>query len=570
MRRTKLLLSIALAFAITTVARGQAAPSFTKITNAGSIVTEPGAYLACAWGDYDNDGFPDLFVTASNDTSVARKNFLFHNNRDGTFSNVTNTVVTAEARTWTGCGWADYDNDGNLDLYVLSSSSQGLASESELFRNNGDGTFTKMSARSAGAIVTAADSYGPAWADYDRDGFLDVLVARIGTDFLFHNNGDGTFSNVVTNIGIALKNQAGYRAMWGDYDNDLWPDLSLEVNSATATPGKSLVYHNLGGGTFTNQVPGIDTQYGTWADGVWVDHANHGYLDFFALSGPVNLLYQNNRDGTFTKTTNNTVGNPDVCAWGDYDNDGFLDLYVIAPTGPHLYHNNGDGTLTEILSGAIVEDQIKVEAVACTWVDYDNDGFLDLFVPYNGGGGNMINTNRLYHNNGNNNGWLKVKLVGTASNRSAIGAKVRVQAIVRGQPVAQMREINSGDGFSGNPLEAHFGLGDATNVDWVRIEWPSGIVQTLTNVAPRQFLTVVEHQKAPVPSQPAVTSVTSSNGVVNLTGTGIPGLIYLLEGSTNLVDWVKLSVRSNATGTVSFSDPKAKNLLQRFYRLAIP
>lgn len=559
------------------VAHLEVDPTFFKVTT-GAIVTDPGAYLACAWGDYDNDGFPDLVVTCAN-SSAPQRNILFHNNRDGTFNKVTNTAVSLEARDWRGCAWADYDNDGNLDLFVVSDNSRGFPSQNELFRNNGDGTFTKMTAASVGAIVPGGgNSDGPAWGDYDRDGFLDLFVATFDTDLMFHNNGDGSYSNVTSNIGIPLSNQGGYRAMWGDYDNDSWPDLLVQVSDPTVTPGASVAYHALGGGLFTNFVSGLQRNYQNAGSSVWADYDNDGYPDMVVprFGGLPNLVYHNNGDGSFALMTTNQVGSiaGDLldayqCAWGDYDNDGFLDVFLLRQTSGILYHNNGAGVFTRVVSGSPVNDLLN-GSVSATWVDYDNDGFLDLFVPNNGGG--SISTNLLYRNSGNSNAWLKVKLVGTASNRSAIGAKVRVQATIRGKSMWQVREINTGDGFSGGPLEAHFGLGDATNIDQVRIEWPSGIVQTTNNVAPRQFFTVVEHQDTPIRiSSPRFTSVShSTNGVVTLAVTGDPGLLYVFDASTNLVNWTKIVVRSNATGVINFTDTKTKNYAKRFYRVSIP
>jgi hypothetical protein len=228
-----------------------------------------------------------------------------------------------------------------------------------------------------------------------------------------------------------------------------------------------------------------------------------------------------------------------------------------------LYHNNGNGTFTRVLTGSPVNDG---GSWGCAWGDYDNDGFLDLVES--GLSGKMM----LYRNNGNSNAWVKIKLVGTASNRSAIGAKVRLQATIRGASMWQLREINSGNGICGGPLEAHFGLGDATNIDQVRIEWPSGIVQILTNVAPRQFMTVVEHQEVqPTPPPPTLGSVSfSTNGTANLSASGGAGLLYVFESSTNLVHWTKVGVRSNATGVVTFTDTKTASVGERFYRVSIP
>src|SRR5439155_20474239 len=182
-----------------------------------------------------------------------------------------------------------------------------------------------------------------------------------------------------------------------------------------------------------------------------------------------------------------------TAAWGDYDNDGWLDLFVgnrDGTPGQHslLYHNNGDGTFTRITAGPIAE--LINTAGGCAWGDYDNDGFLDLFVSTLGNFPGE--SNALFHNHGNSNHWLKVKCEGTTSNRSGIGAKVRVKATLNGKPVLQLREITSGDGIGSSALIAHFGLGDAMNVEMLRIEWPSGTVQVMTNVPTQQFLTVTE------------------------------------------------------------------------------
>src|SRR5207247_780792 len=210
----------------------------------------------------------------------------------------------------------------------------------------------------------------------------------------------------------------------------------------------------------------------------WGDYDNDGNLDLFLANGGVthrnNSLYRSNGDGAFTKILDGIIVNNSInangwslsCTWGDYDNDGYLDLFVTTGNQDftrlaksYLYHNNGDGTFTEISDGSPVNDLGR--SPAASWVDYDNDGFLDLFVA-NGGfwaqnNGGALLTNFLYHNNGNTNNWLTIKLAGTVSNRSAIGAKVRVEATIRGKTMWQMRQIFGGDSQANEqPLDAHF------------------------------------------------------------------------------------------------------------------
>jgi len=254
-------------------------------------------------------------------------------------------------------------------------------------------------------------------------------------------------------------------------------------------------------------------------------------------------------------------------AWGDYDNDGYLDLIVVPYSGQSvLYHNHGDGTFTSVDVGSPIRDGDR--RMGPSWVDYDNDGFLDLFITC---GDAQSTQNLLYRNNGNSNHWLKVKLTGTASNRSAIGAKVLVNATSGGQSLWQMREISGNSGASGGAggLLAHFGLGDATNLDLVRIEWPSGLVQELRDVAPNQFLTITEHQEG-VTAAPSLTASRPAGSPVQLTLTGQTNLLYVFEASTNLVQWTKLAVRTNLTGTVDFTDNAATNHSQRYYRGVAP
>jgi hypothetical protein len=320
---------------------------------------------------------------------------------------------------------------------------------------------------------------------------------------LYHNDGNGTFTRI-TNSPLASEGGRSISAIWGDYDNDGFPDLF---------------------------VPN-----GNWDGGQ--------YRNFF---------YRNNGDGTFTKITTGAIatgdGDSTEAAWGDVDNDGDLDLLVINAAGQNefFYLNNGDGTFTKITQGNLVNSGGTGNGAVFT--DYDRDGFLDLFVADYGG------NNWLFRNAGNSNGWLTVKCVGTASNRSAIGAKVRAKATIGGKTFWQLREISNGDGVGNGTLTAHFGLGDSTIVETLRIEWPSGITQELHNIAANHILPVTE---------PAGVQVT---GPGQFQIRSWIGQTFRVEASTGLAEWTSLATVTNLTGVVPFSDADAANQRRRFYRV---
>jgi hypothetical protein len=241
-----------------------------------------------------------------------------------------------------------------------------------------------------------------------------------------------------------------------------------------------------------------------------------------------------------------TVGS----AWGDYDNDGHLDLMVVGVNGCYLFRNKRDGTFERATTSP---GNDAASGQSCAWADYDNDGFLDLFVG-------VLNdglSDDLYHNEGNDNAWLHVRPVGTVSNRSAIGAKVRIRATVWGQPIWQMREIATGDGWTGqSDLRAHFGLGDATNVTTLRIEWPSGTVQEFQNVAVNQILTIAEPARL-VPLGPREFQIRCWKGMQ-----------FEVQKSPNLQTWDSLGMVTNVTGTLIFHDPQGESQATGcFYRV---
>ena len=458
------------------IARLELVSGFTRVTN--SILGHGGQPLGAAWGDFNNDGWVDLFM--------ASNAYLIHTNRgDGTFQLLTSNILAGESSGGRlGAGWADFDNDGQLDLAVAGNTGTALY----LYRNLGNG---KNFARVSSSIFNGPgmQMFAPAWGDYDNDGFVDLFVAvTAGNDLLFHNHGDGTFSKI-TNSVLVRDGAPSQSAIWGDFNGDGYLDLYTTEPNASRNP----LYRNDGGGNFSIVTNGpIATDGGNQAGGcVWGDFDNDGDLDLFVTSFSFNAyFYRNDGGGVFTKVSNSIVvldGPSAGCTALDFDNDGWLDLVSPGPKNL-LYHNNRDGSFTKVTTGDVVAQPVvswgnNSFAVA----DVNRDGFEDLlWVDFNG-------NSQLYLNDGNSNGWLTVRCEGRLSNRSGIGAKVRVKTVIAGQEVRQFREISGGGVvFAQNEMVAHFGMGDATNITLVRIEWPSGIVQEFHNVAPRQFLTVIE------------------------------------------------------------------------------
>jgi len=486
----------------TTNGGGVPPPPYFQNISGGGITITTNASDRCAWGDFDNDSLLDLVVSTYNDACVTCTYplLLFKNYGNGNFQKVTTgPIATVTSRTF-GVSWGDYDNDGKLDLFVCS----GFDVNNLLFHNIGGGNFTQVT---SGSIVNDAGwSEACAWGDYDRDGWLDLFVANQSNqnNFLYHNNGNGTFTKITTG---AIVTDGGWSrgCAWGDYDNDKWLDLFV-VNYQGQN---DFLYHNNGNGTFTRILTGPLVNDNAWGSGsTWGDYDNDGYLDLYVTNNSSNNnLYHNNGDGTFTTFTGGPSDEGGLsfgASWGDYNNDGYIDLFMTKQNAQNvLFKNNGGTSFTKVTNEPDL--QVGTNSVANAWGDFNNDGKLDLFVTNN----RIDAVNNLYQNIGPLGNRLTIKLKGCFtlwgnSNYNAIGARI----VIRDGNTKIIREVSGGMGMGSQDMFwQHIGLGNITNVDTVTILWPSGNIQTLKNVASNQTIFIdecfvnVENPTATTPSK---------------------------------------------------------------------
>ena len=497
--------------------------------------------------DYDGDGLQDAYITATPDiASLAPegedRNALFRNNGDGTFTNVAAEagVTDAAAKGNGGCA-ADYDNDGDQDLFVANWGA------SRLYRNDGAGKFTDVP--DAAGLADPNETYrsmGCAWGDYDRDGWLDFIVVRhidesnpdaftmriyhfdVRPLALYHNNGDGTFSEVTDLLGATPSPSrtageygrvwgAGFQPAWLDFDNDGDLDLYV-VNDYGEFIHPNVLWRNdgpVGDGSgeqwaFTDISQDSGAGVAMFGMGLAVaDYNSDGYLDMFVTNIADNVMLTNQGGGSFSDSATDLgvaygeFRRQQRVSWGtvffDYDNDGYEDLYVASgfldTDDPNrreqpnlLFRNNGEGAFEDVSAVSGAADWGTGRGVA--YADFDGDGCLDLFLVNMGRSAALGEPVRLFRNRcGWGNNWLVVETEGTVSNRDGIGARITLEANGR----TQIREVTAGaSNSSQNMLPAHFGLGNADVVDEIRVQWPSGKVQTLHDISPNQVLTVVE------------------------------------------------------------------------------
>ncbi len=435
-----------------------------------------------SWVDYDNDGYDDLFYT---NKDGVHPNLLYRNLGNGTFKKITNSLLVQTISTASTATWADVDNDGDLDVFIANDT----RFFNSLFLNDGKGNFTLNI--NSGLSNLVGYYQGAAFADYDKDGFVDLYVGNyMPTRFneLYHNNGNGTFSKV-TNTPITMQQGNGVGATWADYDNDGFPDLFVPNNHQLT----NMLYHNLGNGQFaavTNSP--IVQDGGASVASCWGDIDGDGDLDLFVANSNVafgNYLYRNDGAGKFTKITNSILsngGHSHGCNFIDVDNDGDLDLMVCNDVGvKFLYINDGTGNFT-----AKTDEPVNVDygySFANSWSDFDRDGDMDVAVATHSNQKNFLFTNNT--NSNNKNTWVSIKLVGNYSNKSGIGTRIKICTSGK----KQILEVNAQSGFGGqNSLWNHFGLGSASVIDSIIIYWPSNVQQVILKSCVNKFMTINE------------------------------------------------------------------------------
>ncbi len=469
--------------------------TFTKVT-AGSFVNDGGASRSVNFVDYDNDGDLDLYV--SNGKRYGQVSFLYRN-EGGEFTRLFNTTPFNDSLPFDGSSWADFDNDGNIDMCTVT----WYDSISVLYKNTGSGAFTFLG--SSPIVTDRGFSETCSWGDYDKDGLVDLFVtnskASNSRNRLYKNMGGGNFTRIDSgaiflDIGLLSRN-----INWVDIDGDRDLDIFVANESGSA----DYMYKNNGNGFFT-KITGIapTTSGGISWSSSWGDYDNDGDQDLFVANNEnqKNFLFRNDGSFNFTRILNDTIVSENgyfACSgWGDYDNDGDLDMFVTQAYGPGaqqlancLYKNKLMETGTpafEKITGDIIVNDLGF-SYGFAWADWDADGDLDLFTARTF---NENQNNAAYLNNGNANKWIEIKLTGNATNRSAIGSNVKVRAVINGNPVWLTRTVEGQSGYCGQNLDLHFGLGNASSIDSIKVEWLSGATEYYTGVQLNQVIRIVE------------------------------------------------------------------------------
>ncbi len=500
-----------------------------------TILEEAGPGVGVA--DYDGDGWMDFYIVNGRDLynrGITVQNALFRNNRDGTFTDVTSKAGVGGNAYGLGCVWGDYDNDGFPDLYVTQ------YGKCILYHNNGDGTFTDVTDQAGVAATELGTVFhtGATFFDYDRDGFLDLYVGGYANflpssqrtcmigygvktscrptvyggspGILYHNNGNGTFTNVTKTTGIFMPNGLNLSVGAGDFDNDGWVDLFV-ANDGLET----YLFHNNHNGRFSEEAlpRGVAiTASGNPMAAMCIslgDYNNDSTLDLYISDFQLasDHLWRNDGKGYFdevSRLSGIAEATRNVLSFGggffDYDNDGWLDIFIanghvypeveiVSPEVRYkqinsLFHNQSNERFADVAKLSGDAFSIPSSGRGVGFADFDNDGNMDLIV------GNDGDPPLLAHNQGGTgNHFVNLKLVGTKSNRDAMGTRIKLLA----GKYSQIREVAGGGSYlSQSDLRCHFGLGKETQVEQIEVFWPSGIKQTFKNIAADQFYAIEE------------------------------------------------------------------------------
>ncbi len=438
------------------------------------------------FADYDNDGDIDLII-------AGRTHFIVYRNDNGIYTDVTNqSGISFNGDCLKSVVWGDYNNDGWRDIYLTS-----WYSGSRLYKNNGNTTFTNVSSSSGISMPFTYQTTTAAWGDINRDGFLDLYIGNYGNiegageqpNFLYKNNGNGTFTDITTISGAkdsALKKPLAIVIF--DYNMDGWQDIYLAMDKNQ----RSTLFKNLGNGFFQDVTYFSNTMCFFDAMGIAVGDYNHdGLLDMHVSNGPPgNATFKNNGNGTFTNVavqTNTTINKE---CWGvsfvDYDNDGWCDLYATASAGIDmcdvLYRNNRNNTFSNIGFSIGIRDSTFSYGTAKG--DYNNDGYPDLCVTMS-----RDSNAHFYRNNGGSNNWIKLKCIGVQSNKDAIGTIVTAYA---GGMINRQVILGGSSYLSSDDVELIFGLGNAIKADSIVINWTNGIVDRSYNIQKNGRYTAIE------------------------------------------------------------------------------